>query len=244
MLVNVFGQFPPSSLNALIGPAEVEAAMARSYRIHDIASAPKVLGVDVARFGDDASCIVRRQGLQAFTPRKARNMTSTQGASIVAAEWDGFAADACFVDGTGGYGAGWIDQLRQLGHAPIDVQFASQATDSARYFNKRAEMYFEMVEWIRRGGALWRSDDLKAALTQTTYSFKGDRLILEPKEAIKGRLGFSPDEADALAMTFAAPVASAVQPREGRGRHMVDYDPFAQGLGAAVAASMDYDPFR
>ncbi len=246
VLVNVFGRFPPSSLNALIGPDEVEAAMNRAWKPEDIRSSPKILGVDVARFGDDASCIVKRQGLQAFIPRHARNLDSLQGATVTATEWDGFGADACFIDATGGYGAGWIDQLRQLGRAPIGVQFAGQATNSQRYFNKRAEMYFDMVAWIKDGGALWRSDRLKQALTQTTYTFKGDRLILESKDDIKAKLGFSPDEADALAMTFAAPVLSQ-QTAQRPGRHQVDYDPFAdpfaRGLGAVVAASMEYDPF-
>jgi hypothetical protein len=47
-----------------------------------------------------------------------------------------------------------------------------------------------------------------AALSQTTYSFRGDRLLLEPKEQLKQRLGYSPDEGDAFALTFAQPVAA------------------------------------
>jgi hypothetical protein len=55
---------------------------------------------------------------------------------------------------------------------------------------------------------------LLAALTQTTYSFKGDRLILESKENIKERLGYSPDKADVAALTFAHPVSPKVDLRE------------------------------
>jgi hypothetical protein len=69
-------------------------------------------------------------------------------------------------------------------------------------------MYFEFVEWIKRGGALPDCPELSAALTQTTYTFKGDRLILEPKDDIKAKLGYSPDEADAAALCFAHPVAA------------------------------------
>jgi phage terminase large subunit len=58
-------------------------------------------------------------------------------------------------------------------------------------------MYFDFVEWIKRGGALPESDELLAALTQTTYTFKGDRFLLEPKEAVKEKLGYSPDDFDA-----------------------------------------------
>src|SRR5260370_13267392 len=101
-----------------------------------------------------------------------------------------------------------IDNLRRLGRAPIGVHFAGRPNDP-RYDNKRTEMYFEAIEWIRAGGALpagAASAELIAALSQTTYSFRGDRLLLEPKEQVKQRLGYSPDDADAFALTFAQPV--------------------------------------
>ena len=58
-------------------------------------------------------------------------------------------------------------------------------------------MAFECVQWIRRGGALPESANLLTALTQTTYTFQGDKLLLEPKADLKARIGFSPDEFDA-----------------------------------------------
>ena len=67
-------------------------------------------------------------------------------------------------------------------------------------------MAFECVQWIKRGGALPESANLLTALTQTTYSFQGDKLLLEPKADLKARIGFSPDEFDALILTFAHPV--------------------------------------
>jgi phage terminase large subunit len=207
VLVNIFGQFPPSSINTLIGPDEMTAAERRSYQESEIAHAAKILGVDVARFGDDASVIFPRQGLVAFTPFIYRNLDSLQGAGVVAHKWREFDAQACFIDSTGGYGAGWVDALRALGRSPIEVSFAGEPNDR-RYFNKRAEMYFECVEWIKKGGQLPPCPELVAALTQTTYTYRGDRLLLEDKAQIKERIGFSPDHADALAMTFAQPVLS------------------------------------
>jgi phage terminase large subunit len=159
------------------------------------------------------------------------NIDSTQGAGVVAREWDDWQADAAFVDESGGFGAGWIDQLRQLGRAPIGVQFAGEAHNKSCYFNRRAEMYFEAVEWIKRGGALPQSAELLAALTQTTYAFKGDRFLLEPKDDVKAKIGFSPDEADAFALTFAAPVMSKRQQDRGRSRRprtLSEWDPFRE----------------
>ena len=71
-------------------------------------------------------------------------------------------------------------------------------------------MYFEAADWIRKGGALPlnSSQELIAALSRTTYSFRGDRLLLEPKDQVKARLGYWPDDADAFALTFAQPVAA------------------------------------
>ena len=229
VLVNIFGQFPPSSINALIGEEEVMAAMKRSYKETDIQNAARVLGVDVARYGDDASVVFPRQGLVAFQPKIYRNVSSVQGAGAVAHQWREWDADAAFVDGTGGYGAGWIDNLRQLGFDPIEVQFAGRPNNQ-RYYNKRAEMYFDCVEWIKGGGQLPNVPELIQTLPQITYTFRGDRLLLEDKDQIKERLGFSPDHADALVTTFAQPVMPrGLQRRAIKPRHSVDYNPFAIG---------------
>ena len=247
VMVNILGKFPPSDFNSLIGPEECEAAMKRYYRPDVYQDAPRVMGVDVAREGDDASVIFCRQGLQSFPMIKKRNITSTQGAGLVARKWDDWDADACFIDNTGGFGAGWIDRLVELGKAPIGVGFANAAHQDSRYYNKRTEMYFDAVEWIKRGGVLPPSPELTAALTQTNYTFKGDRLLLEPKEMIKAKLGYSPDEVDALVLTFAEPILAAQ--RSGsvqRSAVPQNYDVMAEanrGFGLASAVSKSYDPF-
>lgn len=231
VLVNVFGRFPPSSLNSLIGPDEVNAALGRHVSADKYSHAARVLGVDVGRFGDDPSIIFPRQGIASFTPIVLRNATSLQGAGSVARKWTDWSADACFVDGTGGFGAGWIDALEGLGRTAIDVQFAGKANDP-KYFNKRAELWFEGCEWIKGGGCLPNVPEIVAELTTPTYTFKGDKLILEDKEQIKARLGRSPNYADALFTTFAEPVHA---------------DRSLVGIQHLVAQSMkaktEYDPF-
>ena len=222
VMVNVFGQFPPYSWNALIGPSEMAAAAKRSYREHDFVYSPRVLGVDIAREGDDASCMFPRQGLVMFQPVIWRNIDGIVGAGQIARKIQDWDVDATFVDNTGGYGASWIDNLRLLGYSPIAVQFSGEPNDR-RYFNKRAEMYFELVEWIKQGGQVPDCPELVKALTQLTYTFKGDRFLLEDKKQFKQRLGFSPDHADAAALGFAQKIGT----RAGRER---DRLPGAQPL--------------
>lgn len=225
VLVNVFGRFPPGGIHQLISLEDIEAAVKRHYREFDYRHAAKILGVDVAREGDDSSIIFPRQGLVAFQPEQFRNIDSISGAGAVSRKWDDWEADACFVDATGGFGWGWIDALRQRGYAPIPVQYAGMAHDKARYANKRAEMAFDLATWIKNGGAIPDIPDLTRALTETTYAYKGDAFIIEPKDELKARLGFSPDHMDSLMQTFAEPVQPKGRSRAGPRRHTFEWDP-------------------
>lgn len=229
VLINVMGQFPPSSLNSLIGPDEVKDAMKRFYRPQDYSNSAKVIGVDVAREGLDSTVIFTRQGISSFTPQQHRNLDGTQGANILARKWQEWDADGCFIDNTGGFGSSWIDNLQRLGFTPIGVHFSQKASDP-RYFNKRTEMAFECIEWVKKGGALPDVPELLAAMTQTTYTFKGDKMLIEPKELIKVKLGFSPDHFDSLMLTFAAPMErKGLQRGTAKGAHQINYNPLAPG---------------
>lgn len=250
--VNVFGEFPPSSMNTLIGEDEVTAATLRSYRPEDIARSARIMGVDVALYGDDASVIFPRQGLTAFAPMIRRGIDGIQGASLVAQKWADWDADAAFIDNTGGYGASWIDNLRLLGKQPIGVGFAEVGGASGRYANKRAEMYFEACQWIKEGGQLPPMQtpgmvELVAALSRTTYTTRGDKLLLEPKALVKERLTYSPDVADGFVLTFAHPVTRKAVTARSRAMQ-ADYDPYS-GPGwkpPAVTAQnfANYDPYK
>jgi len=236
VLVNVFGRFPPSSINTLLGPEDVRDAQKRYYREHEIQHAGRIVGVDVAREGDDLSVIFPRQGQQAFKPMAMRNASSLHGAGMVARLWKKWDADACFVDGTGGFGAGWLDQLQHLQFTPIGIHFAGKANDE-QYANKRAEMWFLMSQWILDGGALPDVPELVSELSVPTYTFKGDKFIIEPKDLVKARLMRSPDYGDGLALTFAQPVARRSKEEAVR-RVMV-----TPNMGAGADARRSYDPF-
>lgn len=211
VLVNVFGRFPPSSLNALIGPDEVADCIKRVLHPNSQDGQANVLGIDPARFGDDPTALVRRQGRCVFTPVLKRGARTEEIAGMVAVMNRETPFDAVFIDSTGGYGAGIEDALRLAGIRVIPVNFSSKAKDDG-YFNLRSEIWWDMTQWCKTGGKLPNSSELVRELCEPTYSFQGNKIRLEEKDQIKARLGWSPNIADAIATTFAMPVVA------GRGR--------------------------
>lgn len=204
VLVNVFGKFPPSSINVLLGPDEVNAALGKHIPEDVYGWAQKRLGVDVARFGDDRTVIFPRQGNAAFTPIILRQQRTTDIAARVAQKIIDWGAEMQFVDDSGHWGHGVIDNLFAAGYKPRAVLFEADPIDP-RFKNKRAEMWVLMSEWIKAGGALPPMPELVRELTAPTYTFVNGKFMLEPKDQIKSRIGTSPDLADALALTFAMP---------------------------------------
>ena len=249
VMYSILGKFPPGGINALLGVEDVQDAMKREPKLEDYYYSEKRLGVDVARFGDDETIIFPRQGLRAFKPVPMRNARSYDIAGRVAAAENNWESNHIAVDATGGYGSGVIDYLDQGGRQPIEVHFNGKANDPDRFFNKRSEMWWEMAEWIKKRGRLPKGvEKLTKELTAPTYSYQNGKLRLEEKEQIKKRLGFSPDRADALALTFAEPEvleldreeviksqAYAIQKSRGE---QVDFD---HGSGKMIS---EFDPFE
>lgn len=230
----ILGKFPKSGLNTLLSPDEVEDAMSRGCSPEHYAYAQKRLGIDVARFGLDSTIIFPRQGRVAFKFTEMRKANGPEIAARVALAKQRWKNELEFIDDTGGFGATVIDQMQLAGYSPMGINFSSKP-NKPKYFNKRAEMWFEMAEWVKRGGCLPRDNKLKKELCAPQYSFKSGKLILESKEQIKKRLGYSPDIADALCLTFAIPDQPAKdeyeylrrmngQSREGKVK--TEFDPF------------------
>lgn len=229
VLVNVFGKFPPASLNALLGPDDCTAAAKRHLRIDEYNWEAKILGVDVARFGDDATVLFPRQGRAAFRKVMMRNARTQEIVSRIAKAHDSWGTDAIMVDDTGGYGAGVIDGCILAGMPVIPINFSGKA-DDPRYLNKRAEMYFKAAEWIKTGGATPNDPDLAREMLAHTYMFSKGKFQIEEKDQIKEKLsGHSPDTSDSFALTFAVdipPRPSVGVGHQDTGRALVEYDPF------------------
>lgn len=222
--------FSAAGDDQLISLTDAETAARKEHAVGSMDYAPRILGVDPARFGNDRSVIMPRQGLVAYAPLIYRGIDNMELAGRVAAKIDAWSPDAVFIDA--GAGSGVIDRLRQLGYDVTEVNFAAKPSDD-RYANKRAEMWCEMAEWIRGGAQVPNDNALKLELATPTYKYDAsNRLLLESKDDIKKRLpdAGSPDLADALALTFAHPVSTRTDRTLARYRQADQakvYDPYA-----------------
>lgn len=205
--MEVYGQFPNQATNQFIRVDVVDEAFNRAGLPDP--GAPLLMGVDVARFGEDRSVIAFRKGRDARTIpwQKYRKIDTVALATHAAEAAAKYKVDAIFVDGNG-VGGGVVDNLKAWGYKVIEVQAGAGATDSDQYLNKRVEMWALMREWLGIG-AIPPDADMKSDLIGPEYEFHPvtNKLVLETKESMKKRGLASPDIAEALALTFAQPIA-------------------------------------
>lgn len=226
--VEVLGQFPVVGDKQFISNEIVLAAQEREI-IRD-PGAPLMMGVDVARFGDDWNVVRFRQGLDArgIPPARWQGTDTTVTADRVAALIDKFQPDAVCIDQ--GQGTGVIDILRRLKYRIHEIPFGSSAAEH-QWANKATEMYASARTWLK-AGCLDAHSRLFTDLTAREYGFHGqakDKIILEQKELFKARVGHSPDDGDAFVLTFAVKAARrdmAAGRRPTRVARDVDYSLF------------------
>lgn len=232
--VRIKGTFPRQGSMEFISAAVVDEATKRE--VLAFPEDPLVIGVDVARYGDDESVLFVRKGRDArsIPYLTFRGLDTMSLAGRVAEEFLRLRADSVFVDG-GGVGGGVVDRLRQLQVPVWDVQFggkadrAGVADDKTRYANKRAEMWGFMREWLKTG-SIPDDPSLSSQLISPQYSFnENNEIILQKKQDMKRRGLDSPDRADALALTFAYPVIPNQDAGSDRPQGDLvksEYDPF------------------
>jgi hypothetical protein len=236
--VRVRGVFPHAGSMQFISAEVVEEAARLSREIFWVRDEPLIMGVDVARFGDDASVIRFRQGRDArsIPPIKLRGADTMELAARIADESTRYGVAAIFIDG-GGVGGGVVDRCRQIGLNVTEVQFGAKSDrapigqDRATgYENKRAEIWGNMREWLRTA-TIDNDPELIADLTGVEYGYVlrdgRDAIQLERKEDMKRRGLASPDDGDALALTFAYPVLASRRSRRPGSLYRSDYNPYA-----------------
>lgn len=236
--VRVRGMFPVRGYVQFMPTEEVRAAMERETP--DARLYPVVLGVDVARFGDDRSVVWARRGMDArtFGPRVYSGLDTVQLAGVVTAYCEELARLGCrptmiCVD-EGGIGGGVVDQLQHGGYPVVGVNFGGRPVDQKRYRYRVDEIWGRTREALGRlalpGQDSPVGQELFEDLTQRQYGFtiSGDKVSLESKSDMKKRGLRSPDLADALALTFAVDLAPLAEPALVQDRQPDhDYDPHA-----------------
>lgn len=213
--IRVKGEFPRTGEMEFISAADVDGAMVRevSTSITD----PLALGWDVARYGSAESVGALRKGRDARSIPWIfrRGISTVESATLINETYQSYRPDGIMIDG-GGVGGGVVDNVRHMHLFCYDVQFGGKddvggavwGIDGERYANKRAAMWGAMRYWLKTG-AIPADSDLRDQLVAPMYSYNNKNEIqLETKESMMDRGVASPDRADALALTFAYPLAS------------------------------------
>jgi hypothetical protein len=224
--VHVKGQPPKTSATQLLTYDEVVEASKRTITEGAYTYEPKIMGVDVSDGGSDRHCIIKRQGLASYDIKKF-SMNAYDFIRVLGSEIDKWGPDAVFIDAIN-QGSVVVAALRERGYYMVrEVKGSTSATDRDHFFNKRAENYFAMAQWIKAGGAIPDNQELINELVVQEYLPDAPKFQMERKEEVRKKLvNLSPDAADALANTFSEPVMSARDsqiPNHRRQRAVTEY---------------------
>lgn len=227
--IEVKGEFPRQGDRQFISREIVDGALDRE--VEPDSHAALIMGVDIARFGDDTTVIRFRRGRDArsIPPIKLKGKDNMEVANECSFWIDELKPDAVCIDA--GNGTGVIDRLREMGYKVHEVWFGSKSSEE-EWADLRTELWAKYREWLP-GGCIDEDQDLIDDTVGPEYEFdKFERIKLEAKEKMKKRGLSSPDNADALVCTFAVRVARkdmwVARKRKGSGHKVqgVDYDIF------------------
>lgn len=210
----VLGQWVDSE-DALIPLSWVTAAQSRWHAWDDAGRPPQpgrlILGVDVARYGEDSTVIAHRYGDVIAELDRRDKLDTTETTTLVRAAMRRYPAAVAIVDVIG-VGAGVVDQLRAA-RCPVVAFNAAKSTkrrDASgawRFTNVRSASWWNLRELLDPANgatlALPPDDELTAELTIPKWDIRaGGILVVEAKESIRKRLGRSTDSADSVAMAM------------------------------------------
>jgi hypothetical protein len=202
--VEVYGSFPSEGDDQFIPSTLVDEAMRREKHKDD--TAPLVVGVDPARFGSDSTVIAVRQGRDIVEIRRFKGDDTMTVVGHVIEAIEQYQPAVVAID-EGGLGAGVVDRLKEQRYKIRGVNFANKSKNPMMYGNLRAQIWGIMKDWLKTA-SIPNEKMLKTDLISPMMKpdSKG-AIYLEGKKEMKARGLASPDSADAIALTFAFPVA-------------------------------------
>lgn len=211
--------FRAATPECLIPPALVALAMKTKLSPHP--DAPKLWGLDPAEYGDDRSALAKRQGRVIPEVKYWKKKGPEELIGLVAIEYDRESAPKpqnIFVDTSSTHAV--CEGLQRLGIPAVAVHFGETAYEDHLYKNRRAEMWWDSLAWLRdKPNSI--PNDIQLQADATTVKIKPEasrRRQLVSKEAMKKQGLKSPDGWDSVALTFAikvqlAPPQEIVRPR-------------------------------
>jgi hypothetical protein len=227
--VRVLGEFAPREDDVLIPAELVDAAMSRDVVLDT--GEPLFYGLDVARFGDDRTVLVKRQGNVVIEYRSWSGADLMHTVGRVMSEAANDKPAEIMVDAIG-LGAGVADRLREQGLNIRDVNVAEVSALNPIASKLRDEIWLTLKDWLsKRACRLPRSEELRGELVGPTYTFLSNgKIKVEAKVDMKRRGLRSPDIADALCLTFAGQGAMV----GGRASHWVKGKPLLRSIRGVV----------
>jgi hypothetical protein len=202
--VNVLGEFPRQDADTLIPLPLIEAA--RTREAAECERYYPVWGLDVARYGDDRTALCKRRHRRVETVEAWRGLDTMQTAGRVKNAYDEAATDdkpTMIVVDVIGVGAGVVDRLRELGLPVRALNVAEAPAVRAKFHRLRDEMYWRGREWFEGLNVECSDVQVGAELGDVTYGYTSSGQIkVEPKDAIKERLGRSPDVGESLLLSL------------------------------------------
>jgi hypothetical protein len=214
-----FCSFVASTEDIVIPYEFIQSSLTRDV---SFSGSPKFAGLDVARFGDDRTALIIRQGGEIQHVGIWRGADTVTPAGKVIDAYNRRLFDVVAVDAIG-IGAGVEDQLRYAGVPTGAVNVAESSAQSERFQRLRDELWWAVREFfmsrtcsISQGIRPQIKQQIIADIQDIHYDYTPvGKIKIEDKAEMKKRLGFSPDIGDALCLTFHPALRTAVD-IEGR----------------------------
>jgi len=181
-----------------------------------VIGAVEIWGVDVARFGQDQSCLVKRRGNRVTEPpRRWQGIDTMQLAGTIKSEFEVLPVQnrpQLIAIDVIGIGAGVVDRLLEQNLPVLGVNVGEAPPTKGRFVRLRDQLWLSMREWLESLAVSLPYDDrLRADLCAPRVTFLSDgRMQVESKQQLRARGFASPDSGDALGNTF-VPSGMALQ---------------------------------
>lgn len=202
--VRVLGRFPRRASSQFFSSDAVTDAIANDLDPLVYKYFPKIIGADIARFGDDQTIFVVRQGPKILDITKFNGLDTMQVSGELYEYWQKWKAGVVCIDSIG-IGAGVADRCKQLRMPIHQVVVSQKSTDPQQYLNLRSQLYGLFKRWLENGGDLPKNDsELRKQMLSMEYGYnKKMQLQMMAKKDIKAKGLDSPDIPDAISLTFA-----------------------------------------